>query len=95
RSSKLVQLLRKEPRVGFEVAPDAPPYHGVRGQGTAEMQPLGNDTALQQLLERYVGDTETRLSRWLLSRSAEEVIITVMPHRLFSWDYRERMSDIP
>ena len=30
RSSKLVQLLRKEPRVGFEVAPDAPPRNAPR-----------------------------------------------------------------
>ena len=92
QSSKLVGLLRKNPRVGFEVAPDAPPYYGVRGQGTAELQPLGEDPALKQLVERYVGDTESSFARWLLSRSAEELIITIVPHRLYSWDYRERMA---
>lgn len=93
-SSKLVRLLRKDPRVGFEVAPDAPPYHGVRGQGTAEMQALGKDPALEQLITRYVGDTESDFARWLLSRSPEELIIRVTPHSLYSWDYRKRMADL-
>jgi nitroimidazol reductase NimA-like FMN-containing flavoprotein (pyridoxamine 5'-phosphate oxidase superfamily) len=94
QSSKLVRMLQQNPRVGFEVAPDAPPYRGVRGQGMAAMQPLGKDPALRQLLERYVGDTESGFSRWLLSRSPEELIITVTPHRMYSWDYRERMAEV-
>jgi len=94
QSSKLARLLRKDQRVGFEVAPETPPYHGVRGQGTVELGPLGEDPILRQLLQRYLGDTESGFSRWLLSRSAEELIISVTPHRLYSWDYRKRMADV-
>lgn len=93
-SSKLVRLLEKEQRVGFEIAADAPPYHGVRGQGIATLQPLGSDSALEQLLDHYIGDLKSDFSLWLLSRKQEELLITVRPHRLFSWDYRQRMSDI-
>ena len=93
QSAKLVKLLEHDRKVGFEVAPDAPPYHGVRGQGTATLSPLGDDPALEQLLQRYLGGLETDFSRWLLSRRDEELIVCIEPHRLFSWDYRERMAD--
>ncbi len=37
RSSQLVSLLQRCDRVGFELAPNEPPYHGVRGQGIATL----------------------------------------------------------
>jgi hypothetical protein len=37
RSSQLVGLLQRCDRVGFELAPNEPPYHGVRGQGIATL----------------------------------------------------------
>jgi nitroimidazol reductase NimA-like FMN-containing flavoprotein (pyridoxamine 5'-phosphate oxidase superfamily) len=95
RSSKIITLLERDGRVGFEVAPDAPPYHGVRGQGTATISPLGDSPLLRDLLQAYLGDLSSPLSGWLLSRSAQEVIIRISPHRLYSWDYRERMSGEP
>ena len=91
-SAKLVGLLKHDNRVGFEVAPDVPPYHGVRGQGTATLSPLGDDPALEQLLQRYLGSLDSDFSKWLLSRKDEELLVCVDPHRLFSWDYRERMA---
>lgn len=95
KSAKLVKLLRQNSKVGFEVSPDAPPYHGVRGQGSATLTPLGEDPALDVLLERYVGDATTDFSRWLLSRKADELLVCIKPHRLYSWDYRKRMSSAP
>ena len=94
QSAKLVGLVNHDNKVGFEVSPDAPPYHGVRGQGTAKLSPLGQDPALKQLLQRYIGDLDSGFSKWLLSRSEEELIVCIEPHRLFSWDYRERMADV-
>ena len=94
RSSKLVSLLNHSDKIGFEVAPDAPPYHGVRGQGRATLTPLGEDPALELLLQRYMGDLNTDFSQWLLSRKEEELIVCIKPHRLFSWDYRERMASV-
>lgn len=94
RKSALVKLLQQDPRVGFEVSPNDPPYHGVRGQGTASLAPLGDDDVLETLLDRYLGQQESRVGNWLLARKDEEVLITVRPERMFSWDYRQRMADI-
>ncbi len=94
QTSVLAKLLQKNPRVGFEIAPDAPPYYGVRGQANAKLEPLGNGDLLERLVSRYVKDTTTEFARWLLSRSDEELVITLTPRRLYTWDYRERMGNI-
>ena len=94
QDSHLVKLLSANDRVGFEVAPNEPPYHGVRGQGRAALSPLGENDTLDRLVERYLGGAESSVANWLLSRKDEEVLITLSPTRLFSWDYRERMSDV-
>lgn len=92
QSSELIKMLKNNDRVGFDISPNEPPYFGLRGQGTAELSPLGDSPILQNLLQTYVGDTDSSFSQWLLSRSDEEIIISVRPHRLYSWDYRKRMS---
>ncbi len=92
RDSKLIALLRESDRIGFEVSPNLPPYCGVRGQGTVSLTEEGAEAALEHLLQRYLGGAESSLGKWLLSRSAEEVLISIEPHRLFTWDYRERMD---
>ena len=92
QDSKLVKMLKGNARVGFEVSADSPPYHGIRGQGNAVLKTLGEDPALEQLLTRYVGNIDSDFSCWLLSRSKEELLLIVNPCRLYSWDYRERMS---
>ena len=92
RSSQLVGLLEKCDRVGFELAPNEPPYHGVRGQGIARLDKDANGEVLSEMLRRYLGGTESKLGNWLLSRAEDEVLITIEPLRLFTWDYRDRMS---
>ncbi len=94
RNSYLVSLLRHDPKVGFEVAPNEPPYYGVRGRGTAALSPLGEADALEELLEQYLGGQDSRVAHWLLSRREEELLITITPSHLFSWDYRQRMADV-
>ena len=94
QSAKLVSLLNSNNKVGFELASDTPPYHGVRGQGIASLSPLGDDPALRDLLIKYIGDLDSGFSKWLLSRSDEELIVSIKPNRLFSWDYRERMAEV-
>lgn len=91
RSARLVPLLRRHPKVGFEIAPNDPPYCGVRGQGRAQVAGEGGEL-LERLLHRYLGGTESSLATWLLSRRADELLITITPERWFSWDYRDRMS---
>ena len=92
RESSLIALLRRNDRVGFEIAPNEPPYHGVRGQGRATLQALEDDETLKFLLQRFLGGTDSNLARWLLSRSDVEVLVSVRPMRWFSGDYRERME---
>ena len=94
RDSHLLKMIRGNSRVGFEVAPNEPPYQGVRGQGEAALATLGGDQMLEELLQRYLGGAESGLANWLLSRKDEEMLVTITPTRLFSWDYRSRMDDI-
>ena len=91
-SSQLVSLLGTNHRVGFEIAPNEPPYYGVRGQGDALLADSGGAQMLEGLLVRYLGGLDSPLAKWLLSRSNDEVLITITPCRWFSWDYRERMD---
>ena len=92
RSSKLISLLKGSDRVGFELAPNEPPYYGVRGQGIAQLDTAADGTVLTELMQRYLGRTESKLGNWLLSRADDEILITIEATRLFSWDYRDRMS---
>ena len=49
---------------------------------------------LRALIGRYLGDETSELARWLLSRVDREVAIEIIPARLTSWDYGERMRGI-
>jgi hypothetical protein len=92
RSAKVVRLLRSNPRCGFEIARETPPYFGVRGQGTVELDEGLGPKLLPNLVDRYVGSEETSFRRWLLARTDAEVAIVINPIRFMSWDYRKRMQ---
>jgi hypothetical protein len=92
RASKLTGLLRNNHKVGFELAPNEPPYHGVRGQGLVSLHEEGGADTLREHLEHYLGGTESDLARWLLSRAEDELLVCIEVIRMFSWDYRERMA---
>lgn len=93
RDSKLTALLRNNHKVGFEVSPNEPPYHGVRGQGLVSLHEEGGAETLRAHLQRYLGGTDSGLAQWLLSRSEDELLVRVNVIRMFCWDYRERMAD--
>ena len=93
RNARIAKRLRADPRCAFEVAPNEPPYCGVRGSATASLQRIGAPELLERLIERYLGSTESRLARFLLGRADEELVVRLKPHRLDSWDYSDRMSD--
>ena len=90
----LVKLLRASAKVGFEVSPNEPPYHGVRGQGTVTLHDEGAEEILESVIDRYLADSNNDLAKWLLSRKEEEVLIELQPQRFFSWDYRNRMEPV-
>jgi hypothetical protein len=92
RKARLIRYLTREPRCGFELAADAPPYRGVRGQGRAMLYPLLGEAILRRLLTRYSIDPASGLARMLLSNLDREVAIRITPERLTSWDFSSRME---
>lgn len=88
----IASALAANPRCAFEIAADRPPYRGVRGRGLARVEPQPPEDILRLLIQRYLGDEESSLARWLLSRRASEVAIRIIPTHLHSWDYTRRMT---
>ena len=91
-NSRLVSDLMENQKCSFEIAPNDPPYCGVRGKAVVT---LSKDNALETLntvMPRYLGGTESRLAKWLIGRSEEEYVVRLTPVQLTSWDYSERMS---
>jgi hypothetical protein len=92
KSARVVDYLTRNPACGFEVAPESPPYMGVRGQAAASLSAERGPEVLLRLIDRYLGDRETSLARWLIARSSDEVAIRLSPRWLTSWDYSGRMG---
>jgi hypothetical protein len=86
----LTRRLSANPRCGFEVSGDLPPYRGVRGTAKAEMLPDRARDILPRLIERY--DAPTSLADWLLSRLDREVAIRLHSLRVTSFDFTTRMT---
>jgi len=92
-TSTLVRCLERRPECGFEVAGDAPPYHGVRGRARVELDRVGGAATLDRLLGRYLGGVDSPLAVRLRSAAVDEVGFRLRPVSLTSWDYRDRMAD--
>lgn len=93
-NSLLVNTLRENSKVAFDVSTNDLPYRGVRGRGVSRCTASPDRSSLQRLLDRYLGGTDNDLSRWLLNRPEEETLIEVEVLWLTSWDFRDRMTDI-
>ena len=89
--SVLARRLAREPRCGFEIAQESPPYRGVRGTGVATLHRQQAGEILDRLIDRY-GQSGTSLARWLGSRAATEVAVRIEPVALWCWDYSPRMT---
>jgi nitroimidazol reductase NimA-like FMN-containing flavoprotein (pyridoxamine 5'-phosphate oxidase superfamily) len=94
RTARVASLLARDPRCAFEVSLETPPYCGVRGPGIATLHEDRGEEILRMLIERYLGDSTSRLARFLLARAERETAIAIEPRMLVSWDYRERMRDV-
>ena len=93
-NADVVQYLRNDAELAFEVSTNESPYRGVRGNGTASLSPDEDKEVLRDLIERYVGDATTPLAEWLLADTREEVHVRIHPRVFYSWDYSERMGDV-
>lgn len=89
----LVTFLDHDSRVAFEVSVEDPPYFGVRGRGEATVEPDDEKQLLRELLDRYLGGTESSLADRLLAEDREEVVVRIEPTHLSTWDFSERMAD--
>ena len=92
RSARVVEHLRRDPACAFEVAPETPPYRGLRGQGRATLHDDRGESTLRILVERYLGDLDSEFARWLLARAENETAIEIEPETRVTWDFRARMS---
>lgn len=89
----VVRYLDHDDGVAFEVSTNEPPYRGVRGAGTATVEPDTDKSLLRALFERYLGGTDNSLGDRLLADDRDEVRIRIDPTRLYTWDFTERMRD--
>lgn len=92
QSSHLMRLVKQDPRVGFEVAVNEPPYRGIRGFGDIEWGKAGAREVMQRLVKRYLDHANDTLAKWLMSRVDEEMVLRIHPVSISSWDYRPRMN---
>jgi hypothetical protein len=86
--------LQNDPVVGVDVSTNEVPYSGIRGAGTAVLSRDEGTEVLRDLVQRYLGGTDSSLAERLLSGDRDEVLIRIDPVEIFSWDYADRMSDI-
>jgi len=89
--AKVVKLISKDGRCGFDLSDNAMPYRGVRGQGTAAIVSERGGDVLTRLIQRYLKRDDTAFARWLISRRDEEVAIRIQPEWITAWDFSDRM----
>ena len=94
KTAKIVSYLQKSPACGFEIAADKPPYKGMRGRGTARILNETGAYVLDLLIDKYLGEKESTLSKFLRSNSKTEVAIEITPQKIFRYDYSERMEGV-
>jgi len=91
-TARIVSHLARDPRCAFEIAPNEPPYRGVRGQGRAEIDAANGPAILRALIRRFLPSEDSSLARWLLGREEQEVAIRIGDLSVASWDFTRRMS---
>ena len=66
--SKLIRVLKKVDRCGFEIATNDSPYRGIRGKAVASLSRTNVDVSLNRLVYLDLVSTNACLGQWLLSR---------------------------
>ena len=94
KTAKVISYIQKNPKCGFEIAGDMPPYKGLRGEGTVNIIHDKGKEVLETLIEKYLGTKESTLSRFLRDNSKNEVAIEIIPQKTYSYDYSKRMKDV-
>ena len=92
KNSHLVTTLKTNPKIGFEVATNDYPYHGVRGKADVELIRSEGESVLVKVLEKYLQGGNQNLTNWLMSRKHDEYAIKISPRSINAWDFSERME---
>jgi nitroimidazol reductase NimA-like FMN-containing flavoprotein (pyridoxamine 5'-phosphate oxidase superfamily) len=91
KSSKKVENLIKNNIVSFCADDPNPPYKGVRGKGTVEMdEDISHNLSIaEKLLMKSLGTLEHPMARWLLNETekGKRVILEITPSYYSTWDY--------
>tara|TARA_R110002110_G_scaffold66978_1_gene182973 strand:- start:60474 stop:60917 length:444 start_codon:yes stop_codon:yes gene_type:complete len=92
KNSFLINQLKHNSTVSFEISTNDYPYKGVRGKAEVELSRVNADRVLGKLIAKYLGDGNTALSSWLLGRADDEYVIRIKPTLVNSWDFSGRME---
>ena len=90
-TADVVAHLEHDPEVAFEISTNEVPYRGVRGRGTAAVEPDPEKAQLRSLLWRYLDGTDSPLAQRLLADDRDEVRIAIEPDVVYGWDFTDRM----
>lgn len=93
RSAKIVSYFQNNPKCGFEIAADKPPYKGTRGTGHVKIIENKGSEILKILMKKYLGNKESTLSKYLNTNLDNEVALEISLQDIFSYDYSKRMKD--
>ena len=93
KNAKVISYIKENNKCAFEITTGQFPYKGIRGHGIVNLREDIAIETLNALIDRFIGNKESFLSRYLLKRKDEEIAIEITPSRLFPWDYSNRMSN--
>lgn len=93
KTAKVIEFLTQNPRCGFEIASDQPPYRGLRGKGRVTFSEEIGPKVLGILMDRYEIRNNSTLGKYLVSNLNNEIALAIEPIRIFTWDYSDRMKD--
>lgn len=76
----------------FDISTNDIPYQGLAGTGHVALHPESGADRLHELTRRYLGQSETPFSKWLLGRAPDEVALCIQPDRVRYWNFTNRMT---
>ena len=94
KTAKIVSYIQKNSVCGFEIAAYKPPYKGIRGEGIVKILNETGEYVLEILINKYLGEKESTLSKLLRKNSKTEIAIEITPQKIFNYDYSKRMKDV-
>ncbi|MGK0499731.1 MAG: nitroimidazol reductase NimA-like FMN-containing flavoprotein [Oceanicoccus sp.] len=92
KNSHIIKTLKNTQKIGFEIATNEYPYHGVRGKANITLVKYDSENVLEQVINKYLQGSNEDLSRWLMSRKSDEYSIRISPITINSWDFSGRMA---